>query len=264
MKELKNITIGTDAEVFFKEGNYITSAVGTIGGTKKNPIPIGNDCFAQEDNILAEFNIPPVTNVTDFVEYIEYCKDWLEITHPEFSLHYASSEKIERWLLLDSEARHFGCSPDCIVDYKSDRDHQTEDEMEECLISKGASMIRTSGFHIHIGYDNPDIETNREIVKLFEKYVTMPLILEDVDDYDRRTMYGKAGSYRNKEYGVECRSLGGYFLKNKTTIHDVWNRVQRVLKAFNSGERVSTAEFAEIKQIINTKDKTKIKELCAV
>jgi len=264
MTKLKNITIGTDAEVFFKEDDYVVSVVGLIGGTKESARPIGKDCFVQEDNILAEFNIPPVTNVQDFLSNINYCKDWLEVNYPAYGLHFASSEKIERWLLMDAEAQTFGCAPDCVVDYKEDRDEQTEDEKEESLIEKTSSCIRTSGFHIHIGYENSTIDTNREIVKLFEKYVTMPLLLSDKDDYNRRLMYGKAGSYRNKDYGVECRSLGGYFLKDDATISNVWDRVQQVLNAFNSGERVSKEEFAEIKHNINTKQLDKIKKICAV
>jgi len=56
---------------------------------------------------------------------------------------------------------------------------------------KRQSNKRTGGFHIHIGYKNPTQKISRELVKLFEKNVTLQLLKEDVDDYNRREFYGK-------------------------------------------------------------------------
>lgn len=263
MEKITNVTIGTDAEVFLKYEDTVISAIGVIGGTKKDPNPIGRDCFIQEDNILAEFNIPPVTTREEFIDYINYCKDWIEVNHPEFKLHFSSSEMIEDFILMDDKAKEFGCEPDSVVDYSDITDDMSKDEWEKFNIERTRSRKRTSGFHIHIGYSNPTRETSRELVKLFEKHVTLPLVLQDNDVHNRRDMYGRSGSYRIKDYGVECRSLGGYFIANSDTIGDVWDRVQLVISKFNQGERVSSSEFAQIKELINTKQINKIKEICA-
>lgn len=251
--KIENITIGTDAELFLKHEGDIISVIGNIGGTKKDPIPIGNDCFMQEDNILAEFNIPPVTSKEDFIKYITYCKDWIYINLPELEMHFSSSEIVNDFIISLPNAKEFGCEPDCIVDLKPDTDCMTKDEHEMFNQERMKKNLRTSGFHIHIGYSNPDIETNRELVKLFEKHVTMALLPLDLDNHNRRSMYGKSGSYRNKPYGVECRSLGGYFIANNKTIGKVWDLTQIAINKFNEGERVTTEEFKKIKQIINNK-----------
>lgn len=258
MKKLNNITIGTDAEVFLKYGEDIISAIGVIGGSKTHPKSINNNCFIQEDNILAEFNIPPVKTKEDFVNYINYCKDWIEVNHPDLTLHFSSSEEVEFFVLSSTKAKEFGCEPDSIVDYSDESDNMNIDEYDKLNQERALKSVRTSGFHIHIGYENPSIETNREIVKLFEKYVTMPLVLEDYDPFNRRQMYGKSGSYRNKPYGVECRSLGGYFIKDNSTIEKVWDLTQKVIKKYNEGERVSKKDFKNIKKIINNKQTDKI------
>ena len=248
---LKNVTIGTDAEVFMKYGDTVCSVIGLIGGSKKEPRDIGNKCFMQEDNILAEFNIPPITLKSEFVKYINYCKDWLEVNVPELEMHFSSSEIVEDFILYDSKANEFGCEPDCVVDLFPDRDDNTPDEHEAINVKRMSNLLRTSGFHIHFGYDNPNRETNREIVKLFEKYVTLPLMDKDLDIHNRRSMYGQSGSYREKPYGVECRSLGGYFIKDNEHIEMVWDCIHDVVSKYNEGERISKEEFAEIKNKVN-------------
>lgn len=263
MNKITNVTIGTDAEVFLRYEDTVISAIGVIGGSKDDPKSIGEGCFVQEDNVLAEFNIPPVTTKEEFIKYINYCKNWIEVNHPELNLHFSSSEMVETFILAEDKAKEFGCEPDSVVDYSSESDDMSQDEYEKLNMQRSASNKRTSGFHIHIGYSNPTQETNRELVKLFEKYVTLPLTLSDIDENDRRSMYGRSGSYRNKDYGVECRSLGGYFIANNDTIGDVWDRVQLVISKFNEGERVSSEEFANIKELINTKQINKIQAICA-
>lgn len=248
---LKKVTIGTDAEVFLSYQNEVISAIGLVGGTKSEPIPIGEGCAVQEDNILAEFNIPPVTTKAEFVKYINYCKNYLYTINSEIGLHFSSSEEIKPMLLSNPTAKEFGCEPDCIVDLFEDRDVYSADEHDAFNQERAGNTLRTSGFHIHIGYENPNEETNRELVKLFEKYVTSTLLPEDNDKFSRRIMYGKAGSYRNKAYGVECRSLGGYFLKDDFLIGKVWDLVQVAIRRYNEGERVSPEEFKELKENIN-------------
>ena len=259
---IKNIKIGTDSELFMKHKGSVISMIGLLGGTKDTPKSIGENCFVQEDNILAEFNIPPVTTKMAFLYYINYCKDWLEINYPELELHFASSEKIDDYILLDNNTKNFGCEPDYIIDLHKRTDEYKVRELKRINNKITISKIRTTGLHIHISYNNPTYEINREIVKLFEKYVTMPLVLLDLDNYNRRKLYGQSGSYRHKSYGVECRSLGGYFLANDKKIGLVWEKVMDVINKFNLGERVTYKEFKKIKNYINNKKIKTIKQIC--
>ena len=54
------VLIGADPEFFLKQNGRFVSAVGLIGGSKDNPLPIDNLGNAiQEDNVSVEFNIQP-------------------------------------------------------------------------------------------------------------------------------------------------------------------------------------------------------------
>lgn len=250
--KLEDITIGSDLEMFVTDhDNNLQSAIGVFGGTKDEPKYIGELCYIQEDNILVEANIPPVTEFDDFYKYIQYIKSYININHSEYKLKYSSSEIAPMSLLFDDKAREFGCEPVLIVDYNKDGDIIPKMEFEEGIEIKRQSNKRTGGFHIHIGYKNPTQKISREFVKLFEKNITLQLLKEDVDDYNRREFYGKCGEYRIKPYGLECRSLGSAFLKDESTLKLVWDGVQKTIQDFNNGERVSKQEFEIIKDIID-------------
>lgn len=250
--KLEDITIGSDLEMFITDqDDNLESAIGIFGGTKTEPKYIGELCYIQEDNILVEANIPPVDNFDDFYKYISYIKSYINETHPEYKLKYSSSETAPLNLLLNEKAREFGCEPVFIVDYNNDGDIIPEDDFNEGIEIKRQSNKRTGGYHIHIGYKNPTEKISREIVKLFEKNVTLQLLSEDIDDHNRREFYGKCGEYRIKPYGLECRSVGSYFLKDESTIRKVWDGVQKTITEFNNGERVSKQEFEIIKDIID-------------
>lgn len=252
--QLNNITIGSDLELFIKdkETGCLESAIGIFGGTKDEPKYIGEGCYVQEDNILLEANIPPVTSFDDFYKYISYIKNYVNENYPNLELVYSSSEKASAMLLIDAKAREFGCDPVLIIDYNEEGDVIPEFEFDMFIESKRNSNLRTGGFHIHFGYDNPTTEINRQLVMLYEKNVTLPLLYLDVDNYHRRQSYGKAGEYREKPYGLECRSLGSALLKDESTLKLVWDGIQKTISDFNQGERVSKQEFEIIKDIINT------------
>lgn len=244
--EKNSYTIGSDPEVFVanKEGK-VESIIGLLSGTKEEPLDIGRNCSVQEDNILAEFNIPPVTTLAEFLDHINYCKEYIEtiIAAKGLQLHYASSEKVRKKILNNKQAKTFGCSPS----YNVLKEEISTVAVEE--LTDEQKLIRSSGFHIHIGHDNPeDDELNDKIVLCFELFVTIPLMVMDNDEYNRRLLYGLIGDSRTKPYGVECRSLGGYFLKDDETITIVWERVQEALKFCEE----SPFSASELRNFLNT------------
>ncbi len=226
---MKNIKIGSDPEVFIKdmETGDIMSIIGLLGGSKQLPMDIGEGCSCQEDNILAEFNIPPVTNKEDFIKHINYGKDYIStvIAGHGGLLHYSSSEVVSDEILSDDKAKEFGCEPSMNAVTRKIREVNIceRDPIE-------IRNLRSSGFHIHIGYDNPTEDMNERIVLAFELMVSMPLVKFDNDEYHRRSLYGLHGEFRHKTYGVECRSLGGYFISNDDWIGKVYDMTLQALK----------------------------------
>lgn len=240
---MENYLIGSDPEIFLKDmRGEIASAIGLFKGTKEKPRNIGNNCSVQEDNILVEFNIPPAKSMAAFLDSINYAKTYIEtILIPlDLKLHYSSSERVnESVLKKDEQAMLFGCSPSYNVVSNgmsiANIDFLTESE----------KLIRSSGFHIHIGYDNPNEEFSARLVLCFELFVTLSLLHLDHDLYNRRLLYGLIGDCRMKSYGVECRSLGGYFLKNDESIKKVWRGVKRAIK-FAETSRLETSVIRDM------------------
>lgn len=166
---LSNITIGADPELFIinSKTGKVVSSIGLIPGTKGNAyvddtMPKG---FGVEiDNILAEFNIPPVTTKEGFINNILYMQDWIRSfvknINPDYDIKCSASEMVDADQLQSEEANLFGCDPDfnCYTKTKNPK-------------PKPPKNLRSAGFHIHFGYANFDVETSLKIVRLFDSIV---------------------------------------------------------------------------------------------
>ena len=122
MRQLNNISIGADPELFFKDGEEFVSAEGLVGGTKENPKSISDNGHAiQEDNVLVEFNIPPSYNKKQFKRNIKYCMDYIfELgTLQGLSLGTEASAMIDDKYLQSDQARAFSCERDFNAHSKS-------------------------------------------------------------------------------------------------------------------------------------------------
>jgi len=112
--------------------------------------------------------------------------------------------------IMSQDGQEFGCSS--YVDVYQ----------EESLPSPQLEgNIRPCGCHIHIGYNiesNPlkldDYQINIAIGKAMDYFVGIPSDKIHYSKY-RRNNYGKFGSIRMTAYGLEYRSLGGYFTNDE-------------------------------------------------
>lgn len=231
MRKHGEVSIGSDFElpIYNYETGTFVSAIGLIGGTKHEPLSIGNGCFRQEDNVAAEFNIPPVYNLKDFKSYIAYCIEQGEAIIQKINRAYRfdilSSAYYPEEELQTSAAWEFGCEPSvCAYD-------------EEIYApSAPENFLRTFGFHIHIGSKQDPFK----LIKKLDYFLGLPSL--DMDpDKERRSIYGRAGDCRIKSYGVEYRVLGSFMLNH---LDFVWEKVHEAIK---SDKEVNN----EIKEIIN-------------
>ena len=73
----------------------------------------------QTDNILAEFNIPPVTNERDFIKELEYMKEFIRSRVKEINTDLdilcQASAKVPAKELKHPQAKEFGCDPDFCI-----------------------------------------------------------------------------------------------------------------------------------------------------
>lgn len=199
--EIVECTFGSDIEFFLHNGIEVVSAEGIIPGTKENPEPIPGmpKGFAvQLDNVLAEGNIPPCKGSLEFAFRITKLREYIDQLagpHGCRTVTLASARIAEKY--MTPHAKEYGCSPA--------KNAWTREEVH--LADASESNLRGAGFHVHIGYKDPDPITNEFIVKAMDVFVGLPSVIWD-DDQDRRaTGYGAPGSYRDKPYGVEYRVL---------------------------------------------------------
>ena len=62
------------------------------------------------------------------------------------------------------------------------------------------SLMDNKIVHLHLGYENPNIDTSLMLVKYLDMYLGVPSVLRDTDSR-RRSLYGKAGCFRLCRYG---------------------------------------------------------------
>lgn len=228
MKKINNVLIGCDPELFLEKNNEIISAVGRIGGSKHEPKFIDDEkkFSIQEDNIMIEFNIPPCNNVIDFVNNINYVKLHLEMVAKlqDCNLNFEASSLIKPIYLKSKQAKEFGCEPDFNVYTKSVNP-----------TPNSRTTLRSCGGHIHIGYDNPSQEITEKIIYAMDICLGLESLHLD-PDYKRRLLYGKAGCFRFKPYGVEYRTLSNFWIKNDNSISWAFNQTLKAIDLINNDQ----------------------------
>jgi hypothetical protein ORF005 len=257
---IENITVGADPELFIvnEKTGKVVSSIGIIPGEKGNAwrsddMPEG---FGIEvDNILGEFNIPPCRTKEEFINNIEYMKDYIDRfvkeKNPDLGIQCIASREVDEDQLQSDEAKLFGCSPD--FNAYTERENEKPDGE--------STNLRSAGFHIHIGYDNNNIDTSVELVKYLDLYLGVPAVIDDPDK-KRRSLYGKAGSFRLTPYGVEYRSLSSALMKDKKTLKKVWYRIISAIDAFNNGKGLPPSNI--VRKAIDNSSINKAKEIIEV
>lgn len=252
---ISNALVGSDIEVFVKNTvtGKIISAEGLIGGTKKEPLKLDRrGCALQEDNVMAEFNVNATNNPQDMYEDIVYVLNTLTSRLPEgFDIEIAASAIIPEEFLQTPQAQEIGCDPD----FNAWMGCANIPPAIESL-----NGLRTCGGHIHIGYDNPTKTTSIALIKALDLFLTLPSILKDTDSR-RREVYGKAGAYRIKPYGVELRTLSNFWIKDLESVKFVFNAVAKAINFVNEGRLLSINTSQRIVYAINMQDKEAANDL---
>ena len=255
--KITNIKVGSDPELFIinSNNNKVVSSIGIIPGEKGNAyrapdMPKGYGL--QIDNILAEFNIPATNRKEKFIASIEYMKDYIrnfvKNVNPDLDIQCIASREVDEDQLQSPEAKLFGCD----VSYNA----YTEDENPKPDGERG--NLRSSGFHLHLSYKNPNARTSVDLIKYLDMYLGIPSVVMDPDT-KRRTLYGKAGDFRLKAYGVEWRSLSSYMMSSPETLEFVWNGIMRAINAYNYNLPLIDAET--VQNTINNSDVETAKHL---
>lgn len=223
------LTVGSDAEVFLRDGNgNLVASCGKFGGTKerpKNMFPIDwsnpkayadRGFMYQEDNVALEFNIPAAKTQDEFIAHMKRALGECERLAKEKGLVVVveAANVFPESELQTKAAQEFGCEPDFSVWSLKPNPRPKADNPN----------LRTASAHIHVGYPDMDRVGFGRAMDLF---LGAPSVVLD-PDRKRRELYGKAGCIRMKPYGLEYRTLSNFWLKDK--LDWVYQQVEKVVE----------------------------------
>jgi hypothetical protein len=92
-----------------------------------------------------------------------------------------------------------------------------------------STNARSVAGHVHLGCELSD-EDKPQLVKVLDLIMTIPAL--KYEDPDRRTLYGKAGCFRPKSYGVEYRVPSNYWIFSDARRKWVFECAQRAVEIF--------------------------------
>ena len=243
-----DLKIGADPEFFVKKDGQFVSAFGLIEGTKHNPLKVDKGAV-QVDGMALEFNIDPASSKEEFKDNIHTVLAQLRaMVPPEYEFVYVpvapfGAEYIQA---QPDAAKILGCDPDFNA-YTHDKNPTPQAD----------TPFRTASGHIHIGWtegediNNPDhIEACEMMVKQLDALNGIAASLWDTDN-TRRQLYGKAGAYRPKPYGVEYRVMSNVWLNDPLYMDLVYDLAVFAFKNLVDGYDFSKGRNRMIQKIIN-------------
>ena len=244
------ILVGCDPEVFVKQNGLFKSAHGLIKGDKKNPQPVRNGAV-QVDGMALEFNIDPAATEQQFIHsvqdvFAQMCAmvpgyEVVAVPVAEFSPEYMKQQP--------KEALELGCDPD----FNAWSNGRANDKPD------GDRPFRTASGHVHIGWTKDETAESADhinrchlVVRQLDFFLGLPSLMYD-QDVKRRSMYGKAGCYRPKTYGVEYRTLSNRWLSSEKLMGWVFRTTQTAVQEVMAGNNLEE-KFGDIQHIINDSD----------
>lgn len=254
------LLVGADPElwIFDNKLGKIISAHGLFPGTKEEPFRVTHGAI-QVDGMAAEYNIDPASNENEFVYYnisvLCDLRDKIKELNPDLDFDFRFVPVAEfgaEYIAEQPEiARRLGCTPDFNA-YENGNANPTPD----------ADMpFRTSSGHFHLGWtkdqdiNDPEfIEACCMMVKQLDTTVgTRAAFYEGADGVKRRELYGKAGAFRPKSYGVEYRTASSNWLNNVDRMTYMYQSIVDSFDELLAGHRqYEMIEYEDTRDAINT------------
>ena len=227
--------IGTDPEGFIydKHKGKFVGAEGKFSGTKDNPFRI-KDFFTQIDGMALEFNTTPELRFKNLHNRCMAFINWFKGVHGEmYELIFEPTVDFddEVWDEVSFEARMLGCNPDYNAWIMMENEAPDGEEVK----------FRTGSGHIHLGWtkvlegDNDHFDLCCQIVRELDATIGVASLLWD-NDKRRRNLYGKAGAFRPKVYGLEYRTLSNAWVGNEGVTNYISEVIPVVLSRMLGGE----------------------------
>lgn len=250
-----SVTIGCDPEIFIQDKTgKIVSAHDLLPGTKEKPFKTKYGAI-QVDGVAAEINTTPTDNYMTFSQLVKSQLDDLQARLPEHKLKIQAAYSFPKAYMdkLPEEVKLLGCNPD----------YNAWTEKINPMPDGNATTMRTTAGHLHIGFNKSEDPMEPfhfadccRLVRQLDYYVGVPTLLWDTDPR-RRELYGKAGAFRPKTYGLEYRTPSSMWLKHQNLYHWLHQSCTQAVNGLVNGSRPYLPEKfeTEARDRINAGDK---------
>lgn len=127
--------------------------------------------------------------------------------------------------------------------------------------------------HLHCGFSDVEVEFDdmklfnyrvdeqrAELVKVLDLFVGIPSVILEPDN-KRKELYGKAGAFRPKSYGLEYRTVSNFYLVNTSLRKWAFESVVNAFRFFNEKGKLANNLAKYIEETINNNDKVAAGEL---
>lgn len=253
------LLIGADPELFLKKKGQFISAHGLIPGNKRHPYKVDLGAV-QVDGMAAEINIQPASSPDEFVHNMHHVMKQLRDMidgEMEFAKEASAHFELEYMMAQPDSSREQGCDPD--YNAYSLQANQTP----HCH-----PTMRAAGGHFHIGwgkgfmpYDEQHFKECARLARQQDYTIGLVSVIHDKDK-DRKTLYGKAGAFRPKSYGMEYRTASNYWIWDEELMKLSYENACLGYNWLADG-RDLFAEYGErAKNAIDTDNKPWARELC--
>lgn len=245
-------TIGCDPEYFLRqrESGKLISAIPFINGTKYEPMPLPKGGNIQRDNVALEVATDPADSAVSFVEMVSnVLTEAVNVIPKDTDIVAIASASFDPDQLDHEEAQRFGCDPDYDAWTVAMND-------PPCALDM---TFRSAGAHIHVGHPKlvDNFDAMLALVRIMDCVhgVVSTILDNSKEAIDRRQLYGKPGSHRPKEYGVEYRVLSSYWTKSPVTVMMMYHLSDDALSIlFDEGADVLVDEIGanRVQAVIRT------------
>lgn len=210
-----------------------------IDGDKKNPLKVDKGAL-QVDGMALEFNIDPAATEEEFVENVQAVMNTLQASIHDYKLQIQSTAHFTKAYMAKqpNKAKELGCDPDYNCYTRAQNPRPDADGV----------LFRTAAGHVHVGWtadENPldadHFDACCMLTQQLDWFLGVPGLLID-KDFTRRKLYGKAGAFRPKPYGVEYRTLSNSWLKDARLMRWVYSNTRLAFDRLAAGEQIGVIE----------------------
>jgi hypothetical protein len=234
------LLIGSDPELFLitsKAGelarfyNAYNSLGKEIKGTKHRPEPTDYGAI-QVDGMAVEINTHPTNDVDIFQKLVAQGLTDVRRRFPERRIAQSCTWSFSPFELEEQPplSLEMGCDPDMNAWMGGHN-----------FAPDPATLTRACGGHIHLGWrkdgpiDDAHIEECTKIVKQLDYFVGMWSCKKDKHFSQRRVIYGSAGSFRPKPYGLEYRVPSNFWLFDADKTREIFLRTRAAYLSYREG-----------------------------